>query len=185
MARPLDRGRLRQAFELLGRDLARRGLLVELAVYGGGALMLQFEWRRSTEDVDAVVRAGFDERLLAPSIEAVASEMELDSGWLNNAVGMYTALEENETLFEVGGSYPAIGDLGLRVFLANPRYLLAMKLCALASYDRGDKDMDDARKLAVHLGIADEEALIRLYVSIHDEEPPSTARLRFVTVLER
>lgn len=59
-----------------------------------------------------------------------------------------------------------------------------MKLCALASYDRGDKDMDDARKLALHLGLAEERELIRLYVSIHDEEPSPEARLRFPTVLE-
>ncbi|MBB5765248.1 hypothetical protein ABEV34_12620 [Methylorubrum rhodesianum] len=40
MAPAFDRTRLLQALELLGADLSARGLFVELAVYGGGALML-------------------------------------------------------------------------------------------------------------------------------------------------
>lgn len=42
MPEPLDRARLLQAFEALGADLAERGRFVEVAVYGGGASMLQF-----------------------------------------------------------------------------------------------------------------------------------------------
>ena len=38
----LDRTRLKKAFGLLGEDLARRGLFLEIAVYGGSALVLQF-----------------------------------------------------------------------------------------------------------------------------------------------
>ena len=45
----LDRPRLKEAFGLLGEDLARRGLFLELAVYGGSALVLQFDWRQTTQ----------------------------------------------------------------------------------------------------------------------------------------
>lgn len=72
MAQPLDRVRLLEALEALGADLADHGRFVELAIYGGGALMLQFAWRRSTEDVDAVVGVGYDEAALAPSTRRVA-----------------------------------------------------------------------------------------------------------------
>lgn len=178
-----DRDRLIQAFELLGADLASRNLFLELAVYGGGALILQFSWRRSTEDLDAVVREGFDEAALTPSVLRVAERMGLEPDWLNNAVGAYTPLDEDDALFEASGSYPSGGTPGLRTFLAKPHYLLAMKLQALACLDRGDRDLEDARALAAHLRVSDTEALHRVYRSIYDEAPPVEAGARFGAVL--
>lgn len=96
MAPALDRDRILQAFEALGADLAEWGSLIEIAVEGGGGLMLQFAWRRGTDDIDAVVREGFDETALAPSIQRVAERMGLPADWLNNAVGMVTPLDEDE-----------------------------------------------------------------------------------------
>lgn len=184
MAPALDRDRILQAFEALGADLAERGLLIEIAVYGGGALMLQFAWRRGTDDVDAVVREGFDEAALAPSVRRVAERMGLPPDWLNNAVGMYTPLDEDEGLFMAAGSYPAGGTPGLRTVLAKPDYLLAMKLQSLQNFDRGDRDLNDAAALATHLGIADEAALHALYRSVYGEAPPDEASLRFKAVLK-
>ncbi len=129
----LDRERLSQAFQLLGEDLAGKGVFLEIAVYGGSAIVMQFEWRRSTEDVDAVVREGYDERALGTSVARVAERMGLPPDWLNNAVGMFTPLHESDSLFEMSGTYPDAGLPGLRVLLAKPHYLLAMKLKALAN----------------------------------------------------
>lgn len=183
MADLFDRDRLLQAFELLGADLAGRGLFVELAIYGGGAVMLQFAWRRSTEDVDAVVREGYEEAVLAPSVALVAERMGLGPNWLNDAVGMYTPLVEDSALFEASGSYPSGQAPGLRTFLATPRYRLAMKLQALRNLDRGDRDLNDARALAARLDIDDEAALRRLYISIDAEEPHPEPHMRFRAVL--
>lgn len=180
----LDRSRLIEALDRLGRDLSRRGVFVELAIYGGSAIMLQFEWRRSTEDVDAVVREGYDEAALAPSVKSVAEHMGLDVDWLNNAVGMFTPLYEEDSLFEISGTYPTGSNPGLRVLLAKPHYLLAMKLHALRSLDRDERDMEDARALASHLGITDETQLHDLYASIHDEAPAPLAAGRFARVLD-
>ncbi len=179
----LDRPRLIEAFGRLGADLAKRGLFIELAVYGGSAIMLQFDWRQSTEDVDAVVREGYDEAALAVSVTTVAVEMDLEPNWLNNAVGMFTPLHEDDTLFDISGSYPKGSTPGLRVLVAKPHYLLAMKLQALRSYDRGERDMADARVLAKHIGLSDEAALCDLYTSIQGEQPPDELRLRFRALL--
>lgn len=187
MAQVFDRSRLIEAFERLGADLAARGLFVEMAVYGGGALMLPFAWRRGTDDVDAVdavVREGFDEAAVAPSVAHVAARLGLQHDWLNNAVGMFTPLDEDAALFAVSGLYPADGTPGLRTFLAKPHYLLAMKLHALRSFDRGERDLRDARALARHLGIRHVSALHDLYVSVYDEAPPEEASLRFRSVLD-
>jgi hypothetical protein len=163
--------------------LADHGQFVELAIYGGGALMLQFAWRRSTEDVDALVRAGYDEAALAPSVRRVAERMGLEPGWLNDAVGMFTPLDEDETLFALSGTYPTGSTPGLRTVLATPSYLPAMKLHALQSLDRGDRDLNDARALAAPLAIGDVESLDSLYRSIYGEAPPLEARTRFRRVL--
>lgn len=179
----LDRQRLKLAFELLGQDLARRKVFVEIAVYGASSLILQFESRRTTEDVDAVVRQGYDEALLAPSVADVADRMDLAPDWLNNAVGMFTPLVEDDALFTLSGTYPSGDRPGLRVLLAKPHYLLAMKLLALASLDRGDKDLLDARALATALGVADVVELQRLYVSIHGDQPSEDVKRQLASVL--
>ena len=76
---------------------------------------------------------------------------------------MFTPSSEPEALFDLSGSYPAGSNPGLRVFVARrPVYLLAMKLKALRSLDRGERDMPDARRLAQHLGMADEDDFERL-----------------------
>ncbi|MEE2951259.1 MAG: hypothetical protein VYD57_08390 [Pseudomonadota bacterium] len=178
-----DKARLIEALERLGNDLLARGLFIELAVYRGSAIVLQFDWGRSTEYVDPVVREGYDEHALGVSVAVVARQMGLEGDWLNNAVGMYTPLGENDDLFDVMGNYPMTGTPGLRVLTAKPQYLLAMKLQALRNIDRGDKDLDDARALASHLAIDDEGELRALYVSIHGEEPHWEALSRFRSVL--
>ncbi len=178
----LDRERLRQAFQLLGEHLAGRGHFIELAVYGASAILLQFDWRRTTEDVDAVVREGYDEAVLGPSLRHVAEHMQLSPDWLNNAVGMFTPLSEPDSLFHLSGNFPT-DQPGLRVLVATPGYLLAMKLRALSNLDRGEKDMSDARQLASGLQIITVDDLRRLYVSIHGEEPREEMLRRFPAVL--
>jgi hypothetical protein len=133
--------------------------------------------------VDAVVREEFDEAALAPSVGRVAEQLGLQPDWLNNAVGRFTPLDEDESHFTGAGLYPAEGPPGLRAFLATPRYLLAMKLHALQNLDRGDRDLRDARQLAAHLGIRDAAALHGLYLSVYDEAPSDEASLRFRSVL--
>ena len=178
-----DRTRLIEAFEHLGADLAARGSFLELAVYGGSALMLQFAWRRGTEDVDAVLRPGYDERLLAPAVARVAEILGLPGDWLSDAVGMFTPLDEPDALFAVSGSFPAVGTPGLRVLVATPHYLLALKLLALRSADRGDRDLTDARALARDIGIGDVASLSRLYASIQGMPPADDLLMQFAAVV--
>jgi hypothetical protein len=83
-----------RAFEVMGRYLRERNALGEIAVYGGSAILLQFDWRKSSEDVDAVVLEGSNESLVKEAVEHAASALGLPHDWLNNWVGMYTSLEE-------------------------------------------------------------------------------------------
>jgi len=52
-----DRKVLEQALDELGRRAHAEGKTVEIAIYGGSALMLTYDWRRATKDVGAVFEA--------------------------------------------------------------------------------------------------------------------------------
>ena len=61
---------LHDAFMELGTHARREGKVIDLAVYGGSALMLASNFRVATEDVDAVVDG--DQRIIARSEPAWA-----------------------------------------------------------------------------------------------------------------
>jgi len=70
-----DRTALLAAFSDLGRAARAEGTTIEIAVYGGSALMLIFDWRAATKDVDGVFDADRDRgRRLAAGIAQ-------DRGW--------------------------------------------------------------------------------------------------------
>jgi len=52
-----DRATLLAAFRDLGRAAWAEGITIEIAVYGGSALTLIFDWRAATKDVDGRNRA--------------------------------------------------------------------------------------------------------------------------------
>ena len=174
----LDLAALVQAFETMGGYLADRSVLGEIAVYGGTAILLQFEWRRTTEDVDAVVRDARCEGIVKDAAAYTALVHGLADGWLNNAVGAYTPQEEPDQLFTFFRSYPHDQPTGLRIVLARPEYLCAMKLKALQRADVGERDYDDAVRLASDIGCSSEQELEQLFATFFPDEvlDPSVRR---------
>jgi hypothetical protein len=153
------------AFDVMGRYLRERGLLGEIAVYGRTAIILQFRWGNPTEDVDVVIRTAERESAVKDAAAFAALQLGLAHNWLNNFVGAFTAERESESFFSAYGAYPQGETPGLRVFLAKPEYICAMKLKALQRETVGDKDFDDAVRLAAELGIESTDDLLRLFAS--------------------
>jgi hypothetical protein len=135
------------AFDVMGRYLRERGLLGEIAVYGRAAIILQFRWGNPTEDVDVVIRSAERESAVKDAAAFAAIQLGLPDDWLNNYVGAFTAEKESESFFSAYGAYPQGETPGLRVFLAKPEYICAMKLKALQRETIGDKDFEIAGKL--------------------------------------
>jgi hypothetical protein len=158
------------AFEVMGRYLLEREVLGEIAVYGGTAIMLQFEWRKITEDVDAVIRANEREGAIKDAIIYAALRLDLPDDWLNNYVGSFTPETEADAFFTVYGSYPRGKTAALRVFVAKPEYICAMKLKALERDDVGSRDFDDAVALAAAVGISSADELAELFATFFPEE---------------
>jgi hypothetical protein len=137
----LDSRDIRRLFELLNQALRDEGLEGELFVVGGAVMCLAYAARPSTQDVDAFFHP-------ARQIRTAAARVALESGfspdWLNDGVKGF--------LSERGEFTPFLELDHLRVMVAQPEYLLAMKCLALR-IGAEFHDEDDIRYLLRHLDI--------------------------------
>jgi hypothetical protein len=84
----LDRAAIEGAFQRLGDRLVRRGVIADLYIFGGAAMALAYDARRSTRDIDAVFEP---HGIVLDEARAVASELGLPSWWLNEQASAYVA----------------------------------------------------------------------------------------------
>lgn len=115
------------AFEKLNEELGRQGIHGEIGVVGGAAMVLAFNARGSTKDVDAIFEPSSKIRAAAKNI---AEEMGLPDDWINDAVKGHLPGEPDtkKILFK---------KEHLTVWVPEPQYLLAMKGIA-ARFDTHD-----------------------------------------------
>jgi hypothetical protein len=125
----------------------------EVCLLGGTVMVLAFNARTSTKDVDAIFQPTALMRELA---RVVASEQGLPDDWLNDgAKGFVSANHEAVT-----GELPQFS--GLRVLAPTPEYMLALKCMAarIAAGPGGADDVADITFLVAHLNLrSPEEAL--------------------------
>lgn len=148
-----DRRALEQAFRELGRRAHLEGKTVEIAVYDGSALMLTYDWRIATRDVDAVFEA--DKRTVKRLASEIADANGWEADWLNDGVKGFLSVADAEPASKrLFGTYPSEDEPGLGVMIAAPEYLFAMKCRAmrLGGVDE-NADIADIRKLANEIGI--------------------------------
>jgi hypothetical protein len=132
---------IRRLFDLLNAALRREGIEGELFVVGGAVMCLAYAARPSTQAVDALFRPARQIRLAAAR---VAVEAGLPPDWLNDGVKGF--------LSERGDFAPFLELDHLRVMVAQPEYLLAMK-CLAMRIGPEFHDEDDVRYLLRHLDI--------------------------------
>ena len=152
-ATPFDRATLELAFGRLGALAAAEGKVIEISVYGGSALLLTFDHRAATRDVDAVFDK--DREFVRRAAARVAEEFGWTDHWINDGVkGFLSARDHQADAKSLFQSYPPGGSTGLRVFLASPSYLFAMKCLAMrVGGTESSQDIGDIRLLGGTLGI--------------------------------
>jgi hypothetical protein len=159
----LDRSKIEEAFRIMGQYLLDRKTLGEIAIYGGSAILFQFDWRRTSLDVDAMVTSDGNHGLIIDAAHDAAKRLDLPRSWLNESVAMYVRRQEGDTDRVLVGLYPSAERFGLRVMAAKPAYILAMKLKALERATADDRDYQDAIKLGSECGVSTVDALKELF----------------------
>ncbi len=157
----LGRDQVLEAFRRLSIHLAASGVIGEIHLLGGAVMMLAFQAREATKDVDAIFAPTREIRVAAAR---VAEEMGLDSDWLNDGAKGFASAAGNYS-DQVLPQYP-----NLRVLTPTPEYMLAMKVVAARSAtitDRGDKE--DIRLLIARLGLTSAEAVMAIVQRYYPE----------------
>lgn len=129
----------------------------ELYLVGGAVMCLALDARESTADLDALFRPT---RLVREAAARVAARADLPARWLNDAV--------KGTLSPRGDFEPYLELPNLRLFVAHPRYLLAMK-CAAMRLGGEFHDLDDVRFLLRALDVATVDEALAIVTSYFDE----------------
>jgi hypothetical protein len=162
-----NRASLERALDELGRRAHAEGKTIEIAIYGGSALMLMFDWRVATRDVDAVFEA--DRTVVRRLAREMALEYGWDEGWLNDGVkGFLSAADNDVDAKRLFRTYPSGAKPGLRVMVANPRYLFAMKCRAMRIGGvESSADVEDIRSLGREIGVATAAEAIDLVTAFY------------------
>jgi hypothetical protein len=178
-SRKLDRAKIEEAFRIMGQYLLERNVFGEIALYGGSAILFQFDWRRTSEDVDARVISDGRHGIVTLAADQAAKQLDLPRSWLDESVAMYARRLEDDSDRVFVGVYPSPARVGLRVVAAKPSYILAMKLNALERSTADDRDFEDAVNLGIACGVSTAEALHDIFRTFFpDEKLPAVAELR-------
>ena len=118
---PLTAEDIRRAFAALSTELGDRGERAQIVVAGGAALVLLFNARETTKDVDAYFVQP-DPPRIREAAARVARQLDLPDDWLNDAAkGYFVAISEGDVLYQ---------SASLMVRAVTIEQLLGMKLAA-------------------------------------------------------
>ena len=149
----LDRERIITALGELSRRLGEQGVRGEICVFGGSAMILAFQSRQSTRDIDAIFAPTAMVRQIA---EEIGRDNGYAEGWFNDGVKGFVS-ERHET---TAAGLPQFEHL--QVTMPVPEYLFAMKCMASRVGMEGGQDEADARFLIRRMGLAGQEDALRL-----------------------
>ena len=170
----LTKAEIRRLLELLDEELAAVGARGELYLVGGAVMCLTLDARDATRDVDALFKPT---GVIRQAAARVAARAGVPESWLNDAVKGFLGAR--------GDFVPYLELDHLRVFVAGPHYLLAMK-CAAMRLGEEFHDLDDVRYLLRHLDITTVDEALAVVTRYFDEEQlrPKT-RLALEDLLSR
>ena len=153
----LTKADIQRLFELLDEELASTPAIGELYLVGGAVMCLAFDARPATRDVDAYFEPT---ALIREAAGRVAARVGAPIDWLSDAVKGYLSPQ--------GDFNPYLELPHLRVFVATPEYLLAMKV---ASMRLGEEfhDLDDVRYLLRYLNVTSAAEALAIVTRYFDE----------------
>ena len=156
----LSRETILAALTRLSDELGRKGVLGELNIVGGTAMVLAFNARGSTKDVDAIFQPTSEIRAASA---AVAEELELPADWLNDAA---------KGFLSAAGEFTPVASIdlpNLRVQAPTAEYMLAMKVLAARTGIGGERgDSKDIAFLIRMLGLPNADSVMAIVSRYYD-----------------
>ncbi|MGD0881022.1 MAG: hypothetical protein ABSB09_05595 [Acidimicrobiales bacterium] len=153
----MDRDEINGALRELSEVLDHRGVVARIYLVGGAAMVLAYESRFSTDDVDG---SGYPTDAVLAAAEEIAEHRGLQPDWLHDSVKEYfpTFREPDwRPVFKVGT---------VEVVVADERTLLAMKMRA----SRGRRDEVDIQFLLDKCGITSVDGALAVYEDYFPED---------------
>lgn len=144
----LDRVDIERLLSLLNAELEISHATGEIYLVGGAVMCLAFDARASTNDLDAFFAPT---QIIREAAIRIAERQNYPVDWLNDAVKGY--------LSPRGDYHPYLDLSNLKVFVASPEYLLAMK-CLAMRLGEEFHDEADIRFLLRYLNISRYQAAI-------------------------
>lgn len=162
----LSKEQILAALARLNELLHDKEVIGEVCIFGGAAMVLAFDARESTRDVDGIFVPKQD---VIASARQVAEEFGFEPDWLNDGVKGFVSAEAEFT----SDGMPLFSHL--RIMRPTTEYLLAMKCLASRAADAStDGDRADIITLLKLTGIRDAADVCDLVVRYYKESllPP-------------
>jgi len=184
MSAAFGRDALLDAFDRIGRAAVKAGTKLQIAVYGGSALMLASNFRSATEDVDVSKLEHPLPGWLAEQVRELAVEKKWRDDWFNDGVVFHlSSLADSANDHLEFGTFPRDGSpVGLAVSVPTAEYLLALKLKAFRVMDpvRGENERLDILNLMRVVGISTVDDAVALLGRYFPLSAASAEKQRFL-----
>lgn len=184
MSAAFDRDALLDAFDQVGCAAVNAGTKLQIAVYGGSALMLASNFRFATEDVDVSRLDNPLPHWLATVVREIAEKNGWKDDWFNDGVAFHlSSLADQAADHLEFATFPRDGDeVGLVVSVPTAEYLLALKLKAFRVLDpnRGEMERLDILNLMRVVGISSAEEAVALLGRYFPVSAASSEKQRFL-----
>lgn len=172
----LNRQTILAALEHLNQLCLENETMLEISIYGGTAMMLAYDSRSATRDVDAIfhpVEEG--QRLIAQ----VAKELDLHDQWMNNDVKMFVANRESKRPLPKFNKWSH-----LKISVPVSAYLLAMKAIACRDALPGFAgDQEDLQFLIKKMNIRSVEEIQEVIDKYFEDEALGSDNVRVLSKL--
>ena len=184
MPRAFDRDELLAAFDEIAIAAIAARTRLDIAVFGGSALVLASNFRFTTEDVDVAELGTPWPQWLTDSVTQIARRNDWSETWFNDAVTFHlSAHAQTDRDMVKWRTFPrSLDQIGLTVFVPTAEYMLALKLKAarVSDFTEGTQDLNDLANLLRTLEISAPDQAVALLAKYFPISAAHADKERFV-----
>lgn len=159
---------------------AEEGVRLEMTIYGGALMLLAYDARDVTMDVDAIIHPPEIGRRL---VAKVAAERGLSEDWLNDHVRLFVSAKEAKNDLPLRN----VSRTGLHITRPTAKYLLAMKVMAsrkpLPGYAGDYADIETLLRVTKIRAVNEVQTVVGSFFP--DTVLPDTTRLALTEIIEK